>query len=74
MFIIQSVESGRGQVRLSRRATVGLLVVVAVYAQFWAFERVAEIRREAAFQQQLTRNVDELIKAADAVAAKNHRR
>lgn len=69
MFVIQSVGTKENQVRLSQRAVVCLLVVTAIYANAWAFQRVAEIRRDAAVQQELLFNLDELTKATDAIAA-----
>lgn len=69
MFLIYSVGDKGNQVRLSQGMIVLLLVVTAIYANAWAFQRVGEIRRETAFQQELVQNLDALTIATDAIAA-----
>ena len=70
MFWVQSVESKNNRIQLSKGTMVGLLVCVAIWANISSFQRVAEIRREIAFREQLTRSLDQLTTAADAVAQK----
>ena len=73
MFVIYSVESNSSRIQLTQQTVVCLLVGLAIYANAQAFHRVAEIRRDMAFQEQLGRNLDALQEAADAIAERRPR-
>ena len=70
MFVLYSVEGRDRRFKLSRGVIVGILVGIAVYTNIRAFQRVAEIRRNIAFQEQLKRGLDELSAATEEIAAK----
>ena len=69
MFLLYSVQGTQRHFRWTTNAAVSVLVGVALYANIWAFHRVAEIRRDLVFQEQLRENLDQLTAATEAIAA-----
>jgi hypothetical protein len=70
MILLYSVETQDSHIRLSRHAMVCLLVCAAILANVWASQRVAEMKRDLAFREQLGRNLNSLMNAADQIARK----
>jgi hypothetical protein len=69
MFIFYSVQGEGRHFRWTPNVAVSVLVGVAIYANLWAFHRVAEIRRDLVFQEQLRDGLEQLSVATEAIAA-----
>ena len=70
MFLPYSVEGQSGRIMMSKQMSVFVLVCVAVAANISAARRVMEIKRDMAFRQQVSQNLDQLMAVTEQIARK----